>query len=190
LGIMSLGLPAGQNFLVPHDPGWARLFDEEGTRLRSVLPSDALDIQHVGSTAVPGLRAKPIIDIAIAARHHALADTWQEPMASLGYDFPGDIGIPDHRIYGRDPGIRRFLIHVVDAGGPRWSQFIQFRDRLRADPQLAAQYEAAKTAAAARYPSGVRAQYSAAKTSFIEAVLGELSTWDAWSCGARPGNGL
>jgi GrpB-like predicted nucleotidyltransferase (UPF0157 family) len=176
LGIMSLGIPAGQTFLVPHDPDWARLFAAERTRLRSVLSSDVLDIQHVGSTAVPGLRAKPIIDIAIAARHHTLADAWQEPMASLGYDFPGDIGIPDHRIYGRDPGIRRFLIHVVDAGGSRWSQFIQFRDRLRADPQLAAQYEAVKAAAAARYPTGVRSQYSAAKSSFIETVLSDLST--------------
>lgn len=99
---MSLGLPHNQNFLVPYDSEWVRLFEEERTKLRSVLPTAAIDIQHIGSTAVPGLRAKPIIDIAIAAVHFAMADEWLNAMASLGYDYPGDIGLPEHRVYGRE----------------------------------------------------------------------------------------
>lgn len=168
---MPLGLPHGQNYLVPHDPDWARLFEEERRKLRSVLPPEALDIQHVGSTAVPGLRAKPIIDIAVAARDHTLADDWPDAMASVGYDFPGDIGIPDHRIYGRDPGVRRFLVHVVDAEGPRWRQFIRFRDLLLADPKLAQEYEAVKLDAAKRFPTGTRGRYTDAKAGYIDRVL-------------------
>jgi GrpB-like predicted nucleotidyltransferase (UPF0157 family) len=168
---MALGLPHGQNYLVPHDPSWARLFDEERWKLRSVLPTDAVDIQHIGSTAVPGLLAKPIIDVAIAAPSYTLADDWQDAMASLGYDYPGDIGIQDHRIYGRDPGIRRFLVHVVDAGGVLWRQFLQFRDLLIADQKQAAEYEAVKLAAATRYPTGVRSQYTDAKARYIVGVL-------------------
>ena len=80
---MSLGLPHGHNYLVSHDPEWARLFEGEAQRLRSVLPPAATEIQHAGSTAVAGLRAKPIIDIAIAARSYALADDWQETMADF-----------------------------------------------------------------------------------------------------------
>ena len=170
---MSLGLPHGQNFLVLHDPDWAQLFEEEKSKLRSVLPPEALDIQHIGSTAIAGLQAKPIIDIAIAAQHHTLADEWQDAMASLGYDYPGDIGLPEHRIYGRDRDVRRFLVHVVDANGIQWRRYISFRDQLRANLELAEEYEALKLSAAAKYPTG-RSSYSNAKSSFIERVL---ATW-------------
>jgi GrpB-like predicted nucleotidyltransferase (UPF0157 family) len=169
--MMTLGLPVGHNYLVVHDPAWADLFEEERRRLRSALPADAIEIEHVGSTAVPGLKAKPIIDIAIAARRCALADDWQGAMASLGYDYPGDLGIAEHRIYGRDPGMRRFLVHVVDAGGPRWRDFLRFRDQLRGDPLLAAAYEALKLHAAAMYPTGSRSGYTRAKAEFIESAL-------------------
>jgi GrpB-like predicted nucleotidyltransferase (UPF0157 family) len=170
---MSLGLPQGENRLVPHDPQWSTFFDRESRRLRAVLPAEAVEIQHVGSTAVPGLRAKPIIDIAIAATDHRLADEWQVAMSSIGYDYPGDIGIPEHRIYGRDRGIRRFLIHVVDREGQRWKDLLRFRDLLRWDPQLAASYQAVREAAATRYSAGPRASYTNAKAEFIERVLAQ-----------------
>jgi GrpB-like predicted nucleotidyltransferase (UPF0157 family) len=168
---MPLGLPRGQSYLVAHDPEWARLFEEERLKLRSVLPASAVDIQHVGSSAVPGLRAKPIIDIAVAALRHTLADDWQEAMATLGYDYPGDIGIPDHRIYGRDRDVRRFLVHVVDAEGGRWRDFLRFRDLLRKDRTLAAVYEGVKTEAAERFATGLRSHYTGAKAQFIEHTL-------------------
>jgi GrpB-like predicted nucleotidyltransferase (UPF0157 family) len=167
---MSLGLPQGKNFLVPHDPEWLALYEKERVRLRQVLSSEVLDIQHIGSTAVPGLKAKPIIDIAVAATGYRLADDWRDAMGSIGYDYPGDIGIRDHRIYGRDPGIRRFLVHVVDARGDRWKDFLRFRDLLREDPDLAAAYEAVKEQAAASYADG-RNSYTTAKANFIERVL-------------------
>ena len=170
---MSLGLPQGENRLVPHDPQWSTRFDRESRRLRSVLPAEAVEIQHVGSTAVPGLRAKPIIDIAIAATDHRLADEWQVAMSSIGYDYPGDIGIPEHRIYGRDPGIRRFLIHVVDRDGQRWKDLLRFRDLLRWDPQLAVAYQAVKEAAATEHSRGPRRSYTNAKAEFIERVLAQ-----------------
>lgn len=168
---MSLGLPKGQNYLVPHDPNWSTLFEEERRRLRTVLSPDAIDIEHIGSTAVPGIYAKPIIDVAVAARSHTLADGWEDAMSSLGYDYPGDIGIPGHRIYGRDPDVRRFLVHVVDAGGPQWRRLVGFRDILLANPQLALEYEALKLEAAAKYPTGPRSRYTAEKAGFIDQSL-------------------
>jgi GrpB-like predicted nucleotidyltransferase (UPF0157 family) len=172
---MSLGVPQGQTFLVAHDPQWFDMFEEESRKLRAALPREALEIQHVGSTAVSGLRAKPIVDIAIAATDHRLADEWQAALNSLGYDYPGDIGIPEHRIFGRDPGIRRFLLHVVDAGGQRWRDLLRFRDLLRQDPQLAAAYEALKVEAALRHAAGPRGDYTKAKAEFIERVLARAS---------------
>ena len=175
---MTLGLPHGQNYLVPYDPEWPLYFAQERDRLRVVLPPDAVEIQHVGSTAVSGLAAKPIIDIAIGAVSYRLADEWQQAMSSLGYDYPGDIGLPEHRIYGRDADVRRFLVHVVGWGGPQWQAYIRFRARLIADPRLAAEYEAVKTRAARQYPVGPRSQYTAAKSAFIDAVLLEGQSTD------------
>jgi GrpB-like predicted nucleotidyltransferase (UPF0157 family) len=172
---MSLGVPGGETYLVPHDPRWSARFDEEAQRLRAVLPPEAVEIQHIGSTAVPGLQAKPIIDIGIAATNHRVADEWQTAMSSIGYDYPGDIGIPEHRIYGRDPGIRRFLVHVVDADGQRWKDLLRFRDLLRQDPQLAAAYQTVKEAAAARHATGPRANYTNAKAEFIERALAQAA---------------
>jgi GrpB-like predicted nucleotidyltransferase (UPF0157 family) len=167
---MTLGLPPGENYLVPHDPEWAALFEDERAKLRAVLPAEAMDIQHVGSTAVPGIQAKPIIDIAIAARRYMMADEWQDRMASIGYDYPGDIGIPDHRIYGRDRLARIFLVHVVDADGMPWRGYIRFRDRLRSDRAMAMEYEALKLSAAREHPIG-RDLYTRFKASFIDTVL-------------------
>ena len=168
---MALGLPHGQNYLVPHDPNWVSLFEEERLRLRAVLPANVIiDIQHVGSTAIKSIQAKPIIDIAVAARTHTLADHWKEAMASIGYDYPGDIGIPEHRIYGRDRLIRCFLVHVVDADGLSWHRFIRFRELLSADRALAIEYEALKVIAAKEHPVG-RGRYTDMKASFIDRVL-------------------
>lgn len=175
---MTLGLPPGQNFLVPHDPEWAILFEDERARIRAVLSADATEIQHVGSTAVPGIHAKPIIDIAIAARSHTVADDWRDRMASIGYDYPGDIGIPDHRIYGRDRQVRCFLVHVVDAGGTVWRNYIRFRDRLQVDRALAMEYEALKLGAAREHPIG-RDLYTRSKASFIEMVLSSEKTHES-----------
>lgn len=136
---------------------------------------DAIDIQHIGSTAIPGIYAKPIIDITVAARSHTLADDWQDAMASLGYDYPGDVGIPGHRIYGRDRDIRRFLVHVVDVDGPQWKRLIAFRDILLDDPQLAREYESLKLEKAAKYPTGPRSRYTEEKASFIDEVLADGS---------------
>lgn len=168
---MSLGLPKGQNYLVPHDPGWAALFEEERRRLHTVLGQDAIDIQHIGSTAVLGIHAKPIIDIAVAARDYTMADDWQDGMASLGYDYPGDIGISGHRVYGRDHDVRRFLVHVLDADGAQWKRLIGFRDILLHDAQLAREYEMLKLEATAKYPTGPRGRYTDEKASFIAEVL-------------------
>jgi len=146
----------------------------------SIHPAGCLSFGEFQDLTVSLLKAReilfqqaPIIDIAIAAQHHTLADEWQNAMASLGYDYPGDIGLPGDRIYGRDCDIRRFLAHVVDANGLQWSRYIYFRDRLRANSELAKDYEALKLDAAAKYPTG-RSSYTHAKSSFIEKVLGRV----------------
>jgi GrpB-like predicted nucleotidyltransferase (UPF0157 family) len=128
-----LGLEAGVNCLTDYNPLWPRAFAEEAGRIRPVIGPLALAIEHYGSTAVPRLRAKPIIDllIGVADINHGLRMI--EPMVSLGYDYAGNQGIPEHHVFGRG-AVRTHLAHVVVYEGEQWRRSLAFRDRLRASP--------------------------------------------------------
>src|ERR1700712_2166384 len=159
-----LGLEASVNRLEDHNPLWARAFVEEAGRIGSVLGQLALAIEHYGSTAVPGLRAKPIIDLLIGVAQIDDGLKMIEPMASLGYDYAGNQGIPEHHIFGLGVA-RTHLAHVVVHGGDQWKQCLAFRDRLRADPQVRSQYQALKQRLAGEASS--RAAYTAGKSEFV-----------------------
>jgi GrpB-like predicted nucleotidyltransferase (UPF0157 family) len=161
-----LGLEAGANRLVDYDPRWPRAFALEAARIRSVVGSLALAIEHYGSTAVPGLRAKPILDLLIGVADIDDGLEMIAPMASLGYDYAGSQGIPEHHIFGLGLA-RTHLAHVVAFEGDQWRRCLRFRDRLRSDPDLRATYQAIKAQLADGGLS--RADYTAGKTAFVVA---------------------
>lgn len=166
-----LGLEQGVNRLAEYNSLWPRAFAEAAARIQAALGERALAIEHYGSTAIPGLRAKPIIDliIGVADIDHGL--DFVEPMAALGYDYAGSQGIPDHHIFGRG-AVRTHLAHVVIHQSPSWVRALAFRDRLRADPAARAAYEALKSRLAATAQS--RGDYTAGKAQFVEAHWGEV----------------
>jgi GrpB-like predicted nucleotidyltransferase (UPF0157 family) len=161
-----LGLAAGANRLVDYNPLWPRAFAEEAERITSAVGSIALAIEHYGSTSVPGLRAKPIIDLLIGVADIDDGSRMVEPMARLGYDYAGSQGIPDHHIFGR-PLVRSYLAHVVIHDRDQWKDCLRFRDRLRADPDLRSAYQALKDRLAGEATS--RAAYTAGKSEFVVA---------------------
>ena len=163
-----LGLEQGINRLVDPNPLWPQAFAQEAARIRAALGAKALAIEHYGSTAVPGLRAKPIIDLQIGVADIGHGLLFIEPMATLGYDYAGDQGIPEHHIFGKGRA-RTHLAHVVVYQGEQWLRCLRFRDRLRSDANLRAAYEALKLRLAAD-PANTRAAYTAAKTGFIESA--------------------
>lgn len=165
-----LGLEQGANRLVAYNPLWPQAFAEEAARIRAALGPQALAIEHYGSTAVPGLSAKPIIDLMIGVSDidHGLA--FIEPMAGLGYDYAGGQGIPNHHIFGKGAARTR-LAHVMIHDSLAWRRALGFRDRLRADPIARAAYEALKRDLAASANS--RGEYTAGKSGFVEAHWGE-----------------
>jgi GrpB-like predicted nucleotidyltransferase (UPF0157 family) len=160
-----LGLEQGVNRLADHNPLWAQAFAEEAARLRAALGPLALAIEHYGSTAVPGLRAKPIIDLQIGVARIDDGLAFIKPMAALGYDYAGDQGIPEHHIFGKGLA-RTHLAHVVVYRGEQWFKTLRFRDRLCAEPDLRTAYEALKLELVASTIS--RAAYTAGKTDFVE----------------------
>jgi len=162
--LYGLGLEACANRLVAYNPLWPRAFAEEAARITSAVGSLALAIEHYGSTAVPGLRAKPIIDLLIGVADIDDGLKMIEPMRSLGYDYAGSQGIAEHHIFGR-PLVRAYLAHVVVHEGDQWRRCLRFRDRLRGDPDLRAAYQELKERLAREATS--RAAYTAAKSEFV-----------------------
>lgn len=168
-----IGLERDTVRLAPYEPEWARLYEVERARLQAAVGEHVLDIQHVGSTAIPGIVAKPILDIAVAVASFETAYVCVAPIEALGYAYYGENGIPRrHYFVRRDPETSQTLIHlhVNELDGPDWENQILFRDYLIAHPEAAAQYSALKRDLAAQYPHD-REAYTEAKAPFIEHVL-------------------
>jgi len=161
--------------IVPYDPVWSSLFELEAARLRAVLdPGLVVGIEHFGSTAVPGLAAKPIIDILVAVKSLAAARaTMVEPINALGYVYWAENPKPDRMFFvkGMPPyGERRtHHIHITQPDGEMWQRRLAFRDYLRANPDEALRYGTLKRDLAARYPAD-RERYTDAKTEYVEEV--------------------
>ena len=161
--------------LVAYDPAWAALFSQESARLRTAIGAHVMRIEHVGSTSVPNLVAKPIVDIAVAVPSETAADACIQPLTSLGYAYRGMHGDdPDRRYYVLDREGRRLIhIHVYILPAPAWHEMLRFRDALRQSPSLRAAYAADKERVAAAVAWN-KAAYSEAKGPFIRAVLDGL----------------
>jgi GrpB-like predicted nucleotidyltransferase (UPF0157 family) len=161
--------------LVPYDPDWPRQFAVEEKRLRGVLdPALVVGIEHFGSTAVPGLIAKPIIDILIAVTSLARAKAAAiEPILGLGYVYWADNPKPDRMFFvkGMPPyGARRtHHVHITEPDGEMWRRRLPFRDYLRAHPDEAARYAALKRDLAQRHATD-REAYTDAKTDYVATV--------------------
>lgn len=161
--------------LEPYDLQWPAQFALEANRLRGAIGPLVISIEHVGSTAVPGMLAKPVLDIAIAVNHERNADDCIAPLTALGYEYRGPYGDdPQRRYYVRDVDGRRVAhIHLYVMPAPAWSEKIVFRDMLRADPEIAAAYIAEKLRVA-ELVAWDKAAYSNAKGPFIQRMLQAL----------------
>jgi GrpB-like predicted nucleotidyltransferase (UPF0157 family) len=155
--------------VVDYDPGWPAQFAEERARLVPALGDAAAAIEHIGSTAVAGLAAKPIIDIMVGLRRAPLGEEHIVAVTQLGYEYRGEFGIPG-RQYFRRGRPRTHQLHVVQHGSAFWETHLLFRDHLRAHPSEAERYAALKRELAGRFRES-SASYTEAKGTFIEQVL-------------------
>jgi len=164
-----IGLPRGAVRLIPYIPEWARLFEEEKALLEAAIGDEVLDIQHVGSTSIPGMIAKPILDIGIAVRDYEEARVCIRPVEQLGYEYRGELGI-SRRHYFVKGEPRTHHIHMNERDSRDWENQVLFRDYLIHHPEQAEQYAALKRELAETYPRD-REAYLEGKASFIEGVL-------------------
>jgi len=163
--------------IVPHDSRWAAQFIRERNRLLDLLPGYFAAIEHIGSTAVPELAAKPIIDILAGVSTISEADALLEPLCAHGYETSAEFNatLPDRRWLMRHAlGRRTHHLHLVAFDGEQWIRRLQFRDLLRADAAVAARYERLKRELAEQYRHD-RETYTHAKTAFINEVLANVA---------------
>ena len=159
--------------LSAYSPMWPVVFDIERGRLQAIFGDDAVLIEHIGSTAVPGLGAKPVIDILLGAPSIAVIERHIPGLVESGYRYVPEFerAMPERRYFTKldhPPG--RFHLHAVALGSAFWSRHLAFRDALRADPSLARKYWRLKQHLAARHPDD-RAAYAEAKSDFIRSAL-------------------
>lgn len=163
--------------LVPHDPAWAVQAAAESQRLAQAIGRTLIRIEHVGSTSIPGIIAKPTIDLMPIVRNLADLDARQVQVEAIGYVWRGEFGIPGRRYCIREEQRRRlFHVHCHQAGHPGIAETLNFRDYLRAHPDEARAYEAQKRLAAAAHPADTLS-YSKAKSDWIKACIDRATVW-------------
>jgi gamma-glutamyl-gamma-aminobutyrate hydrolase PuuD/GrpB-like predicted nucleotidyltransferase (UPF0157 family) len=156
--------------IVDADPTWSAAFEAESARLREALGDIVERIEHVGSTSVPGLAAKPIIDIQVSLAAMVPRDRYVKPVRALGYSWTLDPWSDEHEYFSLDQdGGRAFQIHACRAGGDWERRHLAFRDWLRTHADDAARYEEVKRNLAAAHPRDIMA-YVDAKTEFIRSI--------------------
>lgn len=167
----------------PHDPAWHSAFALEADALRRLFGDSLIAVHHVGSTSVPGLPAKPVIDFLVVLRETETIDRFSGAMEALGYrvrgecleaEVPGTAG----RFYFSKPaaGTRTHHVHVCAAGHPEVADMLAFPDYLRAHPARAAEYGTLKQSLAPTYRHD-NIGYMRAKDTFIKSVLNEARRW-------------
>ena len=166
--------------VVDHDPAWAERLAAEADAIRAALGPAALRVDHVGSTAVPGLAAKPIVDVQVSGARVQPVDAYRPALEALGYahtPHPDPDGVVRYPFFGRPPTRpRAFHVHVAQAYSDHERRHLAVRDFLRTHPDEAAAYERVKRAAAARHP-GDRLGYMAAKEAFVDALERRALAW-------------
>lgn len=167
--------------LVSHDPRWAEQAVAEADRLATALGPIALGVEHIGSTAIPGIHAKPIIDLLAAVSTLTALDARRLALEGLGYAWHGENGLVGRRyctLSDQASGRRRIQLHCFAHGSPDIARHVAFRDHLRARPALAAAYDAIKRACRDRHPHDSYA-YSDCKGDWIRRI-------EAAAVAARP----
>jgi GrpB-like predicted nucleotidyltransferase (UPF0157 family) len=164
--------------VLPHDLKWKDKFEAESALVLAALGGNATTAHHIGSTAIPAIVAKPVIDMLIVVREINRVDTCNSEMERLGYQAKGEFGIPTRRYFRKDNdmGKRTFHVHVYAHGNPQVKRHLAFRDFLRAHPPWAEKYSALKLSLAEKHPESGEL-YQNGKSDFIATIDRLAEDW-------------
>jgi GrpB-like predicted nucleotidyltransferase (UPF0157 family) len=170
--------------VVPHDPRWRDAFEAEAKHVAAALGENVVAVHHIGSTAIPDIYAKPVIDMLVEVRDIAEVDGRSPMMESLGYEVMGEYGIPGRRYFRKDDreGVRTHHVHAFEAGSAEAERHLAFRDYMIAHPGDAQRYGELKMKLAEEHPQSMDA-YMDGKDAFIKEMDRRAARWRASQAG-------
>ncbi|MBA3353552.1 MAG: GrpB family protein [Blastocatellia bacterium] len=167
-----------QGLVVPHNPEWRDAFETEAKLIADALGLNVVAIHHIGSTAIPNIYAKPVIDVLVEVRDINEVCGQDPAMKSLGYEVMGEFGIPGRRYFRKDDtaGMRTHQIHVFESGSPHVARHLAFREYLTAHTDTALEYSDLKRRLAAEHPEDPDS-YMDGKDEFIKDIDRRAELW-------------
>ena len=164
--------------VVPHDVRWKEAFASESRLVARCLGENVVATHHIGSTSIPGILAKPIIDLLIEVADVHAVDSCNEAMELARYEPMGEFGISGRRYFRKDDanGVRSHQVHVFQSGDPELARHLTFRDFMLAHPEIAQEYSDLKRALALAHPEDIDA-YIDGKDEFIKRVDEKALVW-------------
>lgn len=158
----------------PYDANWITVYQNEKEKILEVIADKVIALEHIGSTAVPNLAAKPIIDIMAGTKTLDIASECIRPLKTIEYEYVPqyEVDIPDRRFFHRGLNLpnQHFHLHIVAIDGSFWRDHLLFRDYLRSHPEVLAEYQSLKQELAEKYSPDIM-RYCDAKTDFIHNIV-------------------
>lgn len=161
--------------LSEYDENWVHMFNEEARLLRGIFGEEIIKFEHFGSTAIPGMKAKPVIDMMCLVKDIKKIDTFNEQMHSYGYDIAGEWGIEGRRLFRKGGENRTHHIHVYEHCNPHIDRHLVLRDYLRTHPDEVERYTSLKEELAQQHDD--TAFYSKAKKPFVQELELRALNW-------------
>jgi len=164
--------------VVPPNPDWPQQFAQAAQEIAAALGDRVVQIHHIGSTSIPGIYAKPVIDLLVEVDDINAVDAHNESLAAIGYEAMGEFGIPGRRYFRRDnaAGFRTHNAHTFATASPEIARHLTFRDYMIAHPDHAQTYSELKQKLAAQFPTDIEG-YMDGKDSFIKAMDQQAAIW-------------
>lgn len=164
--------------VVPHDPKWQTAFENESKQVACALGANVVAVHHIGSTAIPNIYAKPIIDLLVEVKDITQVDEQSAAMEALGYKVMGEYGIPGRRYFRKDNevGTRTHHVHTFEISSLEVERHLAFRDYLIAHPKDAQKYSELKRELAGKYPQNID-RYMDGKDGFIKEMDWLAAKW-------------
>jgi len=163
--------------VVPHNPSWRSKFEDESKQIALALGENVVTIHHIGSTSIPNIYAKPVIDFLVEVKDIAKVDEQSSAIAALGYEVMGEFGIPGRRYFRKqNEDIRTHNVHTFEVNSPEIIRHLAFRDYMIAHPEAAQKYSELKRQLAQQYPNDING-YMDGKDSFIKEMEQKALAW-------------
>ncbi len=162
--------------VVSYNPNWKKMYKEESEKIKNILNDIIVDIHHIGSTAIPGIKAKPVIDILVEVKNIKAVDQYNNKMEELRYEVMGEHGIPKRRFFRKGGNKRTHHIHIFQAGNEEIERHINFKEYLITHPDKGREYSKLKEKLVNKYAYDVE-NYTNGKSDFIKEIDKKAKLW-------------